>query len=77
VTDTADVKIKEATLWLEQDTVVATAFADTLGYYAIIGIPAGTYSISATKEGYDTVRFDGVNIVAGNKTVRNFGLTKK
>ena len=77
VTDTADVKIKEATLWLEQDTVVATAFADTLGYYAIIGIPAGTYSISATKEGYDTVRFDGVNIVAGNRTVRNFGLTKK
>ncbi|MBE0679743.1 MAG: DUF4382 domain-containing protein [Bacteroidales bacterium] len=77
VTDTADVKIKEATLWLEQDTVMATAFADTLGFYAIIGIPAGTYSISATKEGYDTVRFDGVKIVAGNKTVRNFELTKK
>jgi len=77
VTDTADVKIKEAAIWLEQDTVVATAFADTLGYYAIIGIPAGTYSISATKDGYDTVRFDGVNIVAGNKTVRNFELTKK
>jgi Domain of unknown function (DUF4382)/Carboxypeptidase regulatory-like domain len=77
VTDTADVKIKEATVWLEQDTVVATAFADTLGYYAIIGIPAGTYSISATKDGYDTVRFDGVNIVAGNKIVRNFELTKK
>lgn len=77
VTDTADVKIKEATLWLEQDTVVATAFADTLGFYAIIGIPAGTYSIRATKDGYDTVSFDGVNIVAGNKTVRNFELTKK
>lgn len=77
VTDTADVKIKEATLWLEQDTVVATAFADTLGFYAIIGIPAGTYSIRATKDGYDTVSFHGVNIVAGNKTVRNFKLTKK
>jgi hypothetical protein len=77
VTDTADVKVKEATLWLEQDTVVATAIADTMGFYAIIGIPAGTYSISATKDGYDTVRFDGVNIVAGNKTVRNFELTKK
>lgn len=77
VTDTADMKVKEATIWLEQDTVVATAFADTLGFYAIIGIPAGTYSISATKDGYDTVRFDGVNIIAGNKTVRNFELTKK
>lgn len=77
VKDTSDVKVKEATVWIEQDTVVATAYADTLGYYAIIGIPAGTYSISATKEGYDTVRFDGVNIVAGNKTIRNFELTKK
>lgn len=77
VTDTADVKVKEATLWLKQDTLVATAYADTLGYYAIIGIPAGTYSISATKDGYDTVSFDGVNIVAGNKTIRNFELTKK
>ncbi len=77
VTDTAQMKIKEATLWLEQDTVVATAIADTLGFYAIIGVPAGTYSISATKEGYDTIRYDGINIVAGNKTVRNFELTKK
>ena len=77
VTDTADVKIKEAKVWMEQDTVVATAFADTLGFYAIIGIPAGTYSISATKDGYDTVRFDGVNITAGNKTVKNFELIKK
>jgi len=77
VKDTSDVKVKEATVWIEQDTVVATAYADTLGYYAIIGIPAGTYSISATKEGYDTVRFDGVNIIAGNKTTRNFELTKK
>mgnify|MGYP001096712377 FL=1 len=77
VKDTADVKVKEATIWLEHDTVVATAFADTLGYYAIIGIPAGTYSISATKTGYDTVRFDDVNIIPGNKTVRNFELTKK
>lgn len=77
VTDTAKVKIREASVWLEQDTVVATAIADTLGFYAIIGIPAGTYSISAAKDGYDTVRFDGVKIVAGNKTVRNFELTKK
>jgi hypothetical protein len=77
VKDTSDVKVKEATVWIEQDTVVATAFADTLGYYAIIGVPAGTYSISATKEGYDTVRFEGVKIIAGNKTTQNFELTKK
>jgi hypothetical protein len=56
---------------------MATTFADTLGFYAIIGVPAGTYSIFATKEGYDTVSIAGINIIAGNKTVQNFTLTKK
>lgn len=77
VTDTSGVKIIEAEVWIEQDTVVATTFADTLGYYAIIGIPAGTYSLSATKEGYDTVSVDDVIIKAGNRTVRNFQLTPR
>jgi len=77
VTDTADVKIPEATVWIEQDTVVATAFTDTLGHYAIIGIPAGTWSVLATKEGYDTVRYDDVSVIAGNKTILNFELTSK
>jgi hypothetical protein len=77
VTDTAGVKIKEATVWVEKDTVFATAIADTTGYYAILGVPAGTWSVSATKEGYDTVRYDGVNVIAGNKTIQNFELTKK
>lgn len=30
---------------------MATTFADTLGYYAIIGVPVGTYSIFANKDG--------------------------
>ena len=77
VTDTAEVKVKEAKVWIAQDTVMATTFADTLGYYAIIGVPAGTYSIFATKEGYDTVSIEGINIIAGNRTVQNFTLTKK
>jgi hypothetical protein len=77
VTDTSDVKIKEAKIWIAQDTVMATAFADTLGYYAIIGVPAGTYSIFANKDGYDTVKFDGIKVIAGNKTVQNFTLTGK
>jgi len=77
VSDTAGVKITEAIVWIEKDTVLATAFTDTLGIYAIIGVPAGEYSVSATKEGYDTVRFDGVDIIAGNKTVVDFELIKK
>jgi hypothetical protein len=75
VTDTSNAKVKEAKIWIAQDTVMTTAFADTLGYYAIIGVPAGTYSIFANKDGYDTVKFDGIKVIAGNKTVQNFTLT--
>lgn len=76
VSDAEGDKLNEASVWIEQDTVVATAFTDSLGYYAIIGIPAGEYSVSATKDGYDTISFDGVNIIAGNKTILDFVLTK-
>jgi len=74
VKDTAMVKIKNAKVWLEQDTVVTTAFTDTSGYYAFIGIPAGTYSILATKEDYDTVEFAGIKVIKGNRTIQDFVL---
>ena len=77
VTDAAKVKIKNASVWVKQDTVVATTIGDTLGHYAIIGLPAGTYSVFAAKENYDTVGFNGVKVVEGNRTVQNFILTKK
>ena len=77
VTDTAKVKIKEALIWIKQDTIIASAIADTLGHYAIIGLPAGTYSVLAAKENYDTVKVDGVKIVEGNRTILNFILPNK
>jgi hypothetical protein len=39
------------------------------------GIPAGFYTISAAKEGFDTLSVEGVVIVDGNLTVQNFTLT--
>jgi len=77
VTDTSKVKIVNAKVWLTRDTVITTAYTDTLGYYAMIGIPAGNYSISATKENYDTVNIKDIKVVAANRTVVNFSLTKK
>jgi hypothetical protein len=77
VTDTAKIKIKNPAVWVKQDTVVATTVGDTLGHYAIIGLPAGTYSIFATKENYDTVSFSEVKVVEGNLTIQNFILKKK
>jgi hypothetical protein len=77
VTDTALVELENASVWIEQDSVIATAITDSLGFYALIGIPAGIYSIYASKEDYDTAYYDNVEIVAGNMTIQDFVLTPK
>lgn len=77
VTDTAFVALANASVWLEQDSVVSTAFTDTLGFYAMIGIPAGYYTMYATLENYDTVMVEGIEIVEANRTIQDFVLTPK
>jgi hypothetical protein len=66
-----------AKVWLKKDTVLSSTFSKADGTYALIGIPAGTYSAFATKEGYDTVTVSNVKIVAANQTTLNFILKKK
>ncbi len=75
VTDTANAVVKSAEVWLETDTVYATTIADTLGKYAIIGIPEGIYTIFATRENFDTVTFPDITITRGNATTQDFKLT--
>jgi hypothetical protein len=77
VSDTSKVVVPDAKVWVMQDTLVATTFSDVTGQYALIGLNAGTYSVFATKEGYDTVSFAGVNVTGGNRTGRDLILTKK
>lgn len=71
----SDTALHNASVWISVDTIVSAAFTDTIGYYALPGIPAGSYSMSATLEGFDTVTFEGVQIVAGNLTIQDFILT--
>jgi Carboxypeptidase regulatory-like domain len=61
-------KVAEASIWAQQDTVVASTVCDTLGHYVIPGLHAGTYLVFAAKEGFDTVRVDDVIIREGNRT---------
>ena len=75
VTDTSKVKIANAEVWAKQDSILSKTFTDTLGHYAFLGVPAGTYSLFATKQNYDTVSFTGVKVVEGNLTVKDFVLT--
>ena len=74
VTDIIQNILKSASVIVVRDSVVATAFTDASGKYRFIGIPAGTYRMMAAKESYDTLVFEGVKVVAGNVTVRNFSL---
>ena len=74
VTDKSGVKVKEASIIVKQDTVVATAVADTMGYYAILGLPSGVYSVIAAKENYDTLKVEDVIITSGNRKVLDLEL---
>lgn len=74
VTDVTLKKLINATVWVRKDTVIATAYTDTLGKYVLPGIPAGIYIVGAWKEKYDSLEFAGVGVSAGNKTTRNIAL---
>jgi len=74
VMDVDSVMLENASVWISADTVVSSAFTDAEGYYAIPGIPAGIYSMSAVKEGFDTVTVPEVMIVEGNLTTQDFVL---
>ena len=53
-----------------------SATTDDAGYYAMTGISAELYRLSATLAEFDTVTYEGVELVEGNLTVQNFTLTK-
>jgi hypothetical protein len=77
----SDTALENAHVLLEQvvdeDTLeITTRFTDDTGYYAMPGIPAGFYNLSATLTGFDTVAFEGVEVIEGNLTVVDFTLTK-
>ncbi len=77
VSDTGSVALKDASVRImAADTTLATAFSDTTGFYALPGIPEGSYPIFATKENYDTVQAD-IEVKAANLTVKDFVLTPK
>ena len=44
------------------------AFTDRTGGYTIAGIIGGTYEVSVTRVGYESVRVDGVVMTKGAKT---------
>ncbi|NLJ44351.1 MAG: DUF4382 domain-containing protein [Bacteroidales bacterium] len=75
VTDDTDGKapVENATVTLQKGTdEPMTALTDAAGHYAFIGVPAGTYSMKASKENYVEADAESIAVVAGNKTTQNF-----
>ncbi len=75
VTDNSAQKagIKNVTVTLLNPGVdTVTALTDTTGHYLLVGVPAGTYSMTASKDNYVTASVAGVVVVAGNKVTQNF-----
>ncbi|MCW5515283.1 DUF4382 domain-containing protein [Muriicola sp. Z0-33] len=53
------------------EEVITSTFTDAEGGYAIMGLDAGTYSITIEKEGYEMQSLENIVIIAGNKTQQN------
>ena len=71
-----DALLPGVSVWIEQDeTEIASASTDELGYYAILGITAGFYDVIAGSDGFYNDTVEGVQIVEGNLTVQDFVLT--
>jgi hypothetical protein len=69
------VVVPDAEVWVtQQDATIATTFSDLDGNYTLAGLPAGTYSIYASKDGYDPSNPEEVTVVAANKTVHDITL---
>jgi hypothetical protein len=75
VTDTSGTLLSDAQVWIERDSIVATTYTNTDGYYGILGVLAETYDIYCTKTDYDTMSVLGIEVIAGNLTQQDFVLT--
>lgn len=64
-----------AEVWVSGDSVIASTFTDRQGAYALLGIPEGTFSVTAAQEGFVTHETGGIRINAMEKTVVDFQLS--
>jgi len=75
VSDTSNVLIENAFLaLLDGEDTVTTALTSVEGYYSIIGIPEGIYSLSCNKDGFTGKIIENIEIESGSTFEQNFSL---
>jgi len=69
VTKNDETPLEDATLAAFDGTVeVASTSSKSDGSYAILGLPAGTYDVTASHSGFTSSTKKDVNVVVGNDT---------
>ncbi len=77
VTDQSGAVVPGALVTLTESTtnVSRTTTTGKGGQYSLINVPPGTYSITATKTGFNTDKTDGLIVEVSTQTTANFKLT--
>ncbi|WP_321347292.1 DUF4382 domain-containing protein [uncultured Draconibacterium sp.] len=82
VSDTSNVALENSAvkLWMEvndvdDDSLLTTGFTDEMGYYQLIGIPEGTYYMTAELDSFMTDTIWNVDVLKGESTQIDFVLT--
>jgi hypothetical protein len=76
VTDGDSNAIEGAEVSIELDPDPTTALTGENGEYALLGIPEGIYTVTASMTKYEAASVDDVEVVAGNATEVDFVLTE-
>lgn len=74
VSDTSEVLLPDALLTLmSDDDTIASAITDTIGFYAMIGIAPGDYTLFCEKDSFET-KEENISVEAEMVTNQNFEL---
>lgn len=78
VTDVSQNALEGADVWIENDAEeeIVAAISDGNGFYALLGVPAGTFTLLTAKENFDTVKVDNVIVKPANRTEVNIEMTE-
>lgn len=73
--DTSLTVLSDVQIAVIADSDTSYAFSNEEGFYSIISLDEGVYTIEATAAGFDTLRANNVAIKAGNTTTFDVELT--
>lgn len=74
VSDTSGTALRDVEIQVIRDSVITHTFTNRLGFYRILGLPEGTYSVKAEKEGYQPQEVTGIEVTKGQVVNQNFTL---